>query len=260
MKEEEFKPPITRSDNWTATSFFIFAMLANCFTLNFTHERMPDPKLNAPLRDVGFDIIPIVRLQWITDSMLGYFNVACIGLWLYAQFVENNLQRARAMWLKYFMVWGYCMMMRALSIFLTSLPATENHCQNPKEITNIWYNTIMGFVTFGGKNVHCGDLLFSGHTINIVNAFWYVFTYGKRFPVFIGMTGLCTAICLFLIIASRSHYTIDVYIAFCITTLTSAATPETIPPALQPVSSMWAKVVNNNDIPPKRKCDGGALV
>eukprot|EP01059_Diplonema_ambulator_P010971 TRINITY_DN2096_c0_g4_i1.p1 TRINITY_DN2096_c0_g4~~TRINITY_DN2096_c0_g4_i1.p1 ORF type:complete len:282 (+),score=46.79 TRINITY_DN2096_c0_g4_i1:67-846(+) len=259
MKEQDEKFP-SRSDNWSATTFFIVAMLVNCFTLNFTHERMPDPKVTSPLRDVGFELIPIIRLQWITDSMLAYFNIVVIGLWCHAHWVENNLSRARWMWNKYFLVWGYCMMMRGFSIFLTSLPATENHCQNPKSIHNIWVNTVMGFVTFGGKNVHCGDLLFSGHTINIMNSFWFVQLYGRRFPLLVVMTGLCAVMCLFLIIASRSHYSIDVYIACCITTLTFAATPEPLPAFLQPVSSMWARIVNNTVPPMKRTYKGDGLV
>eukprot|EP01061_Rhynchopus_euleeides_P045484 TRINITY_DN818_c0_g2_i1.p1 TRINITY_DN818_c0_g2~~TRINITY_DN818_c0_g2_i1.p1 ORF type:complete len:262 (+),score=87.16 TRINITY_DN818_c0_g2_i1:181-966(+) len=251
MKDESEKGERTqtRADCWTATTFFIIAMFMNCFTLNFAHWRMPDPRTQLPLRDVGFDLIPIIRLQWITDSMLGFFNGAVVALWLHAWYVENNGMKARSMWVKYFMVWGYCMAMRAFSIVLTSMPATENHCQNPKSIDNLWVNMILGFVTFGGKNVHCGDLLFSGHTINIVNGFMVISHYGWRFTTLVGCSAVCVLICLFLIIASRSHYTIDVYIGACISMLCFNATSDSIPIFLSPLSSFYSKFISNVPVP-----------
>ena len=135
------------------------------------------------------------------------------------------------------------MMMRAFSIVLTSLPATENHCQNPRSIESLWTNTIVGFLTFGGKNVHCGDLLFSGHTINIIVAVSFIVQYGAKFRVLVACSVVCSVICLFLIIASRSHYTIDVYIATCISFLTYKSTADTVPPFLSPIVYIYEKVV-----------------
>ncbi|KAJ9435744.1 Phosphatidylinositol:ceramide inositolphosphotransferase, partial [Diplonema papillatum] len=151
------------------------------------------------------------------------------------------------------MVWGYCMLMRGFSIALTSLPATENHCQDPKVIDDVWVNTVVGFLTFGGKNVHCGDLMFSGHTIAIMNGTCFVAHYARMFPVLVVATMMCSCMCVFLIIASRSHYTIDVYVAGCISFLTFKSTPEALPTFLAPVSNMFAKLgVNSLLLLPRR--------
>eukprot|EP01060_Flectonema_neradi_P025540 TRINITY_DN3434_c0_g2_i1.p1 TRINITY_DN3434_c0_g2~~TRINITY_DN3434_c0_g2_i1.p1 ORF type:complete len:270 (+),score=11.15 TRINITY_DN3434_c0_g2_i1:45-812(+) len=246
----------SRGDNITAFLFFVFAMLANCFTLNFTNDRMPNPVHTPPLRDVGFDIIPVIRLQFITDAMLGYFNATLVLLYLHAMIVEGNLVKARGLWNRYFIVWGIAMYMRSVSIALTSLPPTDNHCQNPREISNIITNTFLGFFTFGGMNIHCGDLMFSGHTINIINALCHVLSYGKKFPIVTGTSLLCSLMCVFLIIASRSHYTVDVYIACCITTLAFKSTGESLPPALHPISNLISKIMG--EPAPKRRIDWNA--
>eukprot|EP01063_Lacrimia_lanifica_P034236 TRINITY_DN6285_c0_g1_i1.p2 TRINITY_DN6285_c0_g1~~TRINITY_DN6285_c0_g1_i1.p2 ORF type:complete len:200 (+),score=59.64 TRINITY_DN6285_c0_g1_i1:139-738(+) len=159
--------------------------------------------------------------------MLGYFNAGMILLYLHAYYVMGDLERSRRIWIKYFLTWGVCMMMRSMSIWLTSLPAAENHCQDPGQIHNVLKNAVLGFVTFGGGNVHCGDLLFSGHTINIVNGFWHFKYWAKKewWP-WVWMNGVVVVMCMFLIIASRSHYTIDVYIATCISTLVFKCVPE----------------------------------
>ena len=198
--------------------------------------------------------------------MLIFFNVAIGVMWAHIWYVEGNGFKARSLWVKYFvcgfprgfffkpislqMVWGWCMAMRAFSIVLTSMPATENHCQNPKTIDNMWVNAAMGFFTFGGKNVHCGDLLFSGHTINILNAFLALSQYGRKFTLFILCAFVCSLICLFLIIASRSHYTIDVYIAVLISYLNFSSTPDSIPWFLMPIHRFIARFVQNTPLLP----------
>ena len=252
MKEGDSNPH-SRGDNITAFFFFVFAMLANCFTLNFTNDRMPNPVETPPLRDVGFDIIPVIRLQFITDAMLGFFNLAIGLMYLNFMIAEGNLAKARGLWNRYFVVWGIAMYMRSMSIALTSLPPTDNHCQNPRQIVNIVENTLLGFFTFGGKNIHCGDLMFSGHTINIINALCHILSSGRKFPVVVGTAILCAMMCLFLIIASRSHYTVDVYIACCITTLAFKSTGECLPQALLPLSNLISRVIGEQA--PKRRAE-----
>ncbi|KAJ9441018.1 hypothetical protein DIPPA_15074 [Diplonema papillatum] len=101
MGEQDDKPPL-RSDNCAAFAFFMSCMFWNCLTLNFTHMRMPDPQLYPPLRDAGFDLIPIIRLQWITDAMIGYYNVVIILLWLFVSIIDKDVAKCRHMFNKYF--------------------------------------------------------------------------------------------------------------------------------------------------------------
>jgi len=121
---------------------------------------------------------------------------------------------------RYFATYGTLLFIRSVVIVVTVLPATDNHCQQPQEITNWWGNVFMTVITFGGSSIHCGDLLFSGHMTIITIGMLSVWEYGpivsKLLRPIAALTWLAS---WFTILISRSHYTDDVIIAFVLTFL-----------------------------------------
>ncbi|GMR45405.1 hypothetical protein PMAYCL1PPCAC_15600, partial [Pristionchus mayeri] len=120
---------------------------------------------------------------------------------------------------------------RCLTLLLTQLPVADPNwrCSPKLEGRNATlYNAVIRALSFNkgfGLNIGsdkvslCGDYIYSGHTIVLV-----------LFPLFIGkytprrwrlihfLSWLISIIGMFLLIASRGHYTIDVVISYVLTT------------------------------------------
>lgn len=170
-----------------------FFLLANA--LNFTHERMLNPRNERPLPDLSEDIFPKIEsfetgtniIVWIQNigAFITVWKLYLIGRGARApqigrqllgsrfEFIVNNplsrfillppmTIRARVLahqrnkvwfeaFFRYFATYGTLLYIRSVVIVVTVLPATDNHCQNPEEITSWWGNVFMTVVTFGGS-------------------------------------------------------------------------------------------------------------
>jgi len=191
------------------------------YTMNYVHQRMP---LNSPpLPDVGHDLIPKMEPENLGDRTMMVLVVSQLVAWYFNSNRYPNI-------IKFLLTLGNLYLLRIASISVTSLPPTDNHCRlNYKPIPNVFWNTVIGIFTFGSSNIHCGDLMFSGHTC-MVTTVWMSFmtTYKKKYFMKFAVT-LLMLITFFLIIATRSHYTGDIWIAFWLTALVYKATPSTFP-------------------------------
>ena len=211
--------------------FLLFSMFVMCFALNFTTRRMPDPGTQLQLPDWGFELTPELRsLEHGTDLMLWGMN-ALDGathflLWRIstgkmdpaihpAKFGFGPRRKLFAMsWIRYWFTFGFATLLRSVTITLTVLPSPNNECKTRPTIDNIWYNTVIGVATFGAKNVHCGDLLFSGHTVAIMSNFMAVWTYGPVCSAFLRPAAVAfTLFSFFCMLCSRSHYSDDIIVA-----------------------------------------------
>jgi len=189
-----------------STIYFLTCAAALIFVMNFVHIRMPR---EAPiLPDLGHEWIPKLEPEDRGDypmfCLIGGFVVTLI-------FHPSRFQ----ILIKFFCPLGHLYLLRIVSIAVTSLPATDNHCRTDyQEIPDIYANTIKGLLSLGGANIHCGDLMFSGHTC-MVTIIWLTFM--NNFPrrhIIKFIATLCMILTPPLIIATRSHYSADVWIAF----------------------------------------------
>lgn len=84
-----------------------------------------------------------------------------------------------------------------------------------------WYELLFRMDVTGG----CGDLIFSGHVSISLSVLISLYLYGMYlYPkivywVFISLTSCSYILMMLLIIASRKHYTVDVFIALYTTPL-----------------------------------------
>lgn len=188
----------------------------------------------------------VERYQWI--PRVPYFTDALFGVWEASKDPsEEPFPRKRTYlvaWIRFWCTFAVLSLFRAPVILLTSYPATDNHCQNPPVIENPAWNAVLTVLTFGSGSIHCGDLMFSGHTVSGTLAFMCLWTYG---PMVWGyFRPLASALLLgtwFTILTSRSHYTDDVVVAVYLTVATYWLIPhnerEGAPLPLQAVIRWW---------------------
>lgn len=117
-------------------------------------------------------------------------------------------------WIRYWCAFAVMSITRSFVIVATVLPATNNHCQDPRPIPNRWFNAFLAVVTFGSGSIHCGDLLFSGHMSTIFTAFVSIWSYSRYVNwTFRYICTVCLVLSWYTILSSRSHYTDDIAIA-----------------------------------------------
>ncbi|KAG3106846.1 hypothetical protein PC121_g108 [Phytophthora cactorum] len=128
-----------------------------------------------------------------------------------------------------------CLVFRCISFLVTALPGPADHCElkfndaclaaNPDDpvpcvVPNPDFNapSIGELFTRLDSLNGCGDLMFSSHTIYTVS---FILTVWKYWPNKYGITIMvCVQITIaFLIVASRKHYTLDVFSALYIVPL-----------------------------------------
>ncbi|CCW64397.1 unnamed protein product [Phytomonas sp. EM1] len=232
---------------------FVISAVVVSVALLFTNERMPNPKVVRPLPDLLFDILPKVAwLEPVVDILIFILNLtavyvilkiyvlACreksyekIKLFSNIKFVGsavNNflfsvVDSGRRPYplegihlialIRFLTVYAIMLLYRSVVLVLTAYPATDNQCQNPQTIENPLLNIVLTLLTFGSASIHCGDLMFSGHTIIICLAWiiiWDYSVYVHRF-IFRLYSTVVMFVAFYGIIASRSHYTNDIVVA-----------------------------------------------
>jgi hypothetical protein len=205
-----------------ALAAFIYFMCCSTVLLsvmNFVHERVPTSM--PPLPDLGHEIITKLHPEFLGDIVMGsmYALIGCAV-------VLSSMWRWKIL-TRFLLSYGSLYLLRTVTITATSLPATENHCYyNYTHIDNFAWNTFLGLISLGSLNKHCGDLLFSGHACSItliMLSFWCYFSSRwiiNTLVTLLGFTGFV------FIIGTRSHYTVDVVVAFYLTIFVYKSMPD----------------------------------
>lgn len=215
-----------------APIFFILTMFGMCGVLNFTTYRYPDPQTQLQLPDLGFDLIPRNRdLKPATDAAVWMANILGISTTLALYFISSGKLRpvidisdetiwgpqkdlVKLVWIRYFLGFGIGTFLRIITICMTSLPTPNNECKVRPTIENPFMNSVKGFVTFGSGNIHCGDLLYSGHTVAIMISVLTAWCYGPIIhPLVRAAAFFVPFFGIFAMLGSRSHYSNDILVA-----------------------------------------------
>lgn len=228
--------------------------------LVITNGRMPDPQVVHPLPDVLFELFPkVAEVELVTDVIIFLLNLSAVLVMikvyvlelveldlpiphipLYFESLTNmvnsilftpidsgkrpyKLQNCCAIGLIRFLVtYILTTFFRSFVIVMTSYPATDNHCQHPQHIDHPLVNMVLTIVTMGSGAIHCGDLMYSGHTIILClscSILWEYGTYVHRFAFRVIPPSL-VLFSFYCIVASRSHYTDDILVSAYVTIAT----------------------------------------
>ncbi len=207
---------------------------------NFT---IADEHTFTTLPDIGFDILPMVHDAWLADVMVGLLVALTQCRFSLTPMGATILRR-------WAFLLGSLFFLRGISIIVTMLPNPLKACKSDALDHEPAFAAVL---ILTGQIVTCGDVLFSGHTVNIVMAGLVWQTYSHKAGVQLLKPNVCpalfdpiAALCcknrpaenevghlvrattakilvwvfvtagMLVIIATRFHYTIDVFIGFCL--------------------------------------------
>ncbi|KAI6066560.1 Sphingomyelin synthase-related protein 1 [Aix galericulata] len=166
--------------------FIVFGFTS--FVMVIVHERVPDMQTYPPLPDIFLD--RSILLRRLCSLM------------------------------------GTVFLLRCVTMFVTSLSVPGQHLQcTGKLYGNVWAKLQRAFAIWSGfgmtlTGVHtCGDYMFSGHTVVLTMLNFFVTEYTPRSWNFLHtLSWVLNLFGIFFILAAHEHYSIDVFIAFYITT------------------------------------------
>ncbi|PIC17543.1 hypothetical protein B9Z55_023752 [Caenorhabditis nigoni] len=201
-----------------AFAYSSLSFLMTSFVMVLVHDRVPDTKTYPPLPDIVLDNVP--HIPWAFD-MCETIGLVLAIVWFTVLFFHNErVIIARRM----FSLLGTVFLLRCFTMLITSLsvPGIHLQCEARPNTTmqeklhkafHIWSN--LGMSLHGVRS--CGDYMFSGHTTVITMISHFITEYTPA-----DWTGLHTftwvlnCFAIFLILAAHEHYSIDVFIAFYI--------------------------------------------
>ncbi|KAJ8795067.1 hypothetical protein J1605_018654 [Eschrichtius robustus] len=187
--------------------FIVFGFTS--FIMVIVHERVPDMQTYPPLPDI------------FLDRCLRYFGLFSSDLSPFLVTVHRSILLRRLCSLM-----GTVFLLRCFTMFVTSLSVPGQHLQcTGKVYGSVWEKLHRAFAIWSGfgmtlTGVHtCGDYMFSGHTVVLTMLNFFVTEYTPRSWNFLHtLSWVLNLFGIFFILAAHEHYSIDVFIAFYITT------------------------------------------
>ncbi|KAF7633403.1 PAP2_C domain-containing protein [Meloidogyne graminicola] len=207
----------------TIVAFFCLTISAflNFFLLTIIHDIVP----RKPLNDLVWFIVPQQSWAWPVGDVLSTVN-SVVG------FAIVMLHRHRLVILRrVFLIAAILYGLRAIVLGVTFLPPSfENRdtiCRPQMNGTSMYADEIMRrFVTYvvtlgltsSQPEILCGDLMFSGHTVVLSIMYFTQLRYSPRGLFLIRWIALpVTFLGIGALVLSGGHYTMDVLIAYWLT-------------------------------------------
>ncbi|XP_056325588.1 sphingomyelin synthase-related protein 1-like [Danio aesculapii] len=197
---------------------FVFGFTS--FVMVIVHERVPDMRTYPPLPDIFLDSVP--RIPW-AFAMAEACGVILCCIWLLVLLLHKH----RSILLRRLCsLMGTVFMLRCITMFVTSLSVPGQHLQCTGKIYgDVWAKLQRAVAIWSGFGMTltgvqtCGDYMFSGHTVVLTMLNFFVTEYTPRSWNFIHtLSWVLNLFGIFFILAAHEHYSIDVFIAFYITT------------------------------------------
>nr|XP_006819929.1 PREDICTED: sphingomyelin synthase-related protein 1-like [Saccoglossus kowalevskii] len=199
------RPMFVTETSKTVISFVYFAsvLMLTAFTMTVVHDRVPDTDKYPPLPDIVLDNLP--HIPWafkvceIVGAILG--TILCVVLVLH----KHRLIILR----RIFSLSGTIFLLRCSTMFIYG-----DVWSKLKRSLEICLGLGMSLT---GVNT-CGDYMFSGHTVVITTFNFFITEYTPRdYDLLHTMSWVLNIFGIFFILAAHEHYSIDVFVAFYIT-------------------------------------------
>ena len=217
-------------------SFFIFAASYAIVSVSsgVALWRMPKPSpgwphhngTNAVLPDLGFDVLPFMgHLLCYTKSVFIGLPTFILVTFMMSTLIFSLCSRRRAeIVVRFMLVESALLLLRSISIVLTGLTNPDPRCANceygcPSSLIDAIKMTLARFPFWS-----CGDLVFSGHTVEFVTAacIWSSYCKSRALRFSAAAVALVGVVSL---IGCRYHYSIDIFIAALLSYLVWSAYP-----------------------------------
>ncbi|CAG7834831.1 unnamed protein product [Allacma fusca] len=183
------------------------------------HDRVPDMEKYPPLPDLFLDNMP--HIPWAFE-MCEVTGTVLFCIWIGVLFFHKHrfiLIR------RFFALSGTVFLLRCVTMLITSLSVPGTHLQcNPRPYGDWVSRLYNAYLIWKGAGMSiqgvrtCGDYMFSGHTVALTMLNFFVTEYTTRRLYYIHtLSWLLNMFGIFFILAAHEHYSIDVFIAFYIT-------------------------------------------
>ncbi|KAM9847341.1 sphingomyelin synthase-related protein 1-like [Aulostomus maculatus] len=198
--------------------FLVFGFTS--FVMVIVHERVPDMRTYPPLPDIFLDSVP--RIPW------AFAMAEACGLILCYMFLLILLlhKHRSILFRRLCSLMGTVFLLRCCTMFVTSLSVPGQHLKcASKTYGDTWEKIQRALAIWSGFGMTltgvqtCGDYMFSGHTVVITLLNFFVTEYTPRtWNMIHTISWVLNLFGIFFILAAHEHYSIDVFIAFYITT------------------------------------------
>ncbi|KAF3708295.1 Sphingomyelin synthase-related protein 1 [Channa argus] len=198
--------------------FLVFGFTS--FVMVIVHERVPDMRTYPPLPDIFLDSVP--RIPWAFAMA-----EACGLILCYMFLLILLLHKHRSILLRRLCsLMGTVFLLRCCTMFVTSLSVPGQHLKcSSKTYSDTWGKIQRALAIWSGFGMTltgvqtCGDYMFSGHTVVITMLNFFVTEYTPQtWNLIHTISWVLNLFGIFFILAGHEHYSIDVFIAFYITT------------------------------------------
>ncbi|XP_039994341.1 sphingomyelin synthase-related protein 1-like [Xiphias gladius] len=200
--------------------YVIFVFGFTSFVMVIVHERVPDMRTYPPLPDIFLDSVP--RIPW------AFAMAEACGLVLCYMFLLILLlhKHRSILFRRLCSLMGTVFLLRCCTMFVTSLSVPGQHLKcASKTYDDSWGKIQRALAIWSGFGMTltgvqtCGDYMFSGHTVVITMLNFFVTEYTPRtWNLIHTISWVLNLFGIFFILAAHEHYSIDVFIAFYITT------------------------------------------
>ncbi|CAG9838210.1 unnamed protein product [Diabrotica balteata] len=196
------------------------------FVMVIVHDRVPDMEKYPPLPDIFLDNVPLI--PWAFD-MCEITGTVLFTMWLIVLIFHKHrfiLMR------RFFALSGTVFLLRCVTMLITSLSVPGSHLQCQPKLYTTQAKGIFGdlarklsqaFVIWRGAGMSirgvrtCGDYMFSGHTVALTMLNFFITEYTPRYIYYLHtLSWMMNMFGIFFILAAHEHYSIDVFVAFYI--------------------------------------------
>ncbi|OWA51986.1 Sphingomyelin synthase-related protein 1 [Hypsibius exemplaris] len=210
------KPEIGRAV--IALGYFLVATVWTAFVMVIVHDRVPDMEKYPPLPDFVLDNVPLIPWAFDLCEVAGFIlALTWVTVLLFHKYRFILIRR-------YFVLMGSIFILRSICMLITSMSVPGRHLKCAgKNFGDSGLRLRQALVIARGFGMSiqgvrtCGDYMFSGHTvvITVLNHFITEYT-PKRYRMVHIASWVLNLFGMFFILAAHEHYSIDVFIAFYI--------------------------------------------
>lgn len=219
---EEPRFPKEKWKTFIAFLFLVINFILTTASLALVHERVPDRDKYGPLPDVVLDHITAVDWGLSVSEVL---IVICTNT---AMLVLVFHRHRFIVMRRLFLLLGILYLMRSITMYVTVLPVASQtyYCSPKANVTSSFLvvrrvlQLLSGFgLSINGQHTYCGDYIYSGHTVILVMSYLVIREYTPKRCYLVHWTAcLCALTGVIMVLIARGHYTVDVLIAYFITT------------------------------------------
>jgi len=202
-----------------AALFLGVSMVVTTIALIITNQRVPDL---PPLPDLVLDhVVHMEDGLAVSEKIM--LTAMLLGIAVAMAHVHRTIILRRV-----FFIMGLMYFYRAITMQLTVLPKPDPQWKCPKHegaldstviLAKVMRVAVGGGVSLGEQQNLCGDYIFSGHTMILAVSYLTVRDYSPRKLFFLPWAALTLSTAgVVMLLLGRGHYSIDVLLAYYVTT------------------------------------------